>query len=227
MTAAFMGAAYANGVVFFSSVLLGRRWHRIAAPHAGVFVFSLLLLIATFLHWARFNHAHPVFWAWIFIYAAAPLLVPIAFARNRGQHSGAPETRDALVPRWVRSGWAILGAGFLAVSLWGFVQPERIVAIWPWKLTPLTARVVASFYAILGAAPLSVVLERRWSAWRVGAIGMLLWHALLLIAAARRAGDFNVPVPANAWFAIECGLVVATAGTLLAMEARVARAGRS
>src|SRR5439155_14411571 len=62
MTAMFIGASYANGVIFFASVLAGKKWNRIWAPHVGVFVFESLLLVATFLHWDKFTHNHPVFW---------------------------------------------------------------------------------------------------------------------------------------------------------------------
>jgi hypothetical protein len=220
MNAAFMGAAYANGVVFFAAVLGGRVWHRVAAPHVGVFVFSALLITATFLHWDRFNHGHPVFWAWVFIYLAAPVLVPIAVWRNRAEDPRTPEARDAVVPAAARVLWALGGAVILAISLVAFADPARVIALWPWKLTPLTARVVTGFYAILGAAPLSVVFERRWSAWRTGAIGMMVWHALLLVAALRRAQDFTAPPASTLWFRAEVVVLVATALTFVVMEAR-------
>src|SRR6266700_3428006 len=53
MTAMFIGASYANGVIFFASVLAGKKWHRIWAPHVGVFVFATLLLVAP--SWGDFS----------------------------------------------------------------------------------------------------------------------------------------------------------------------------
>ncbi len=220
MNAAFMGAAYANGVVFLLAAITGRHWHRIAAPHVGVFAFASLLLLATILHWDRFTHGHPVFWAWVFVYATAPVLVPLAFARNRGEDPGTPDPFDAVVPRPVRVLWAAAAGAFLAACLVAFVQPERVIAIWPWKLTPLTARVTISFYALLGVAPLTVVGEPRWSAWRLGLGGILLWHALLLIAALRRREDFTTPPPDTAWFWLECGFLAVALVTFAAMESR-------
>src|SRR5438477_12279252 len=54
MTAMFMGASYANGVIFFAAVLAGKNWHRVWAPPIGVFALASLLLIAQFLHCERF-----------------------------------------------------------------------------------------------------------------------------------------------------------------------------
>lgn len=35
LTAMFIGASYVNGVIFFGAVLLGKKWHRVWAPHIG------------------------------------------------------------------------------------------------------------------------------------------------------------------------------------------------
>lgn len=220
MNAAFMGAAYANGVVFLLAAITGRHWHRIAAPHVGVFAFATLLLVTTFLHWDRFSHDHPVFWAWVFVYAAAPVLVPLAFLRNRGEDPGSPDPIDTVVPRPLRVLWAVAAGAFLLACLVAFVQPAGVIAIWPWKLTPLTARVTISFYALLGVAPLTVVGESRWSAWRLGLAGILLWHALLILAALRRSMDFTVPPPTTAWFWLECGFLAVAVLMFVVMESR-------
>lgn len=220
MNAAFMGAAYANGVVFLLAAMTGRHWHRIAAPHAGVFAFATLLLVTTFLHWDRFTHGHPVFWAWVFVYAVAPVLVPIAFWRNAGEDPGTPERFDAVVPRPVRLVWAVAAGAFLVACLVAFAQPARVIAIWPWKLTPLTARVLVSFYAILGVAPLTVLGESRWSAWRVGLGGIILWHALLILAALRRSADFPIAPAETVWFWIEVGFLAVVVIMFVVMESR-------
>src|SRR5438045_1501395 len=105
MTAMFMGASYANGAIFFSAVLLGKKWHRVWAPHIGVFLFATMLLIATFLHWDKYTHSHPVFWIWVFIYAIAPVITLWALIRNLKEDSHAPAERDALVPFGLRITW--------------------------------------------------------------------------------------------------------------------------
>src|SRR5437016_13634020 len=98
MTAMFIGASYVNGVIFFAAVLLGNKWHRVWAPHIGVFVFATLLLIATILHWDRFTHGHPVFYIWDFIYVVAPILTPIALFRNIREAQHLPVALNAVGP---------------------------------------------------------------------------------------------------------------------------------
>ena len=226
MTAMFIGASYLNGVIFFSAVLLGNRWHRIWAPHVGVFVFATLLLIATILHWDKFTHDHPVFWVWVFIYAVAPVLVPLAFIRNRREDPDTPEELDAEVPLALRVVWLIPGIVFLAVALYGFVNPGWLIPHWQWKATPLTMRVLMAFYSMLGVAVLVVLREPRWSAWRIGLFGVIAWHALVLVAACLRQGDFKGGLFHGWWFPFEAMLLAAAVITLFVMELRAARSAR-
>jgi len=183
MTAMFIGASYVNGVIFFAAVLLGNKWHRVWAPHIGVFAFATLLLIATILHWDRFTHGHPVFYIWVFIYVVAPILTPIALFTNSREDRHLPDDRDAVVPSTLRVIWLIPGILFLIAALYAFVKPTWLIPLWPWKATPLTMRVIVSFYSMLGVAVIVVFREPRWSAWRIGLIGVIAWHALTVLAA--------------------------------------------
>ena len=221
MTAMFTGASYVNGVIFFTAVLLGRKWHRIWAPHIGVFAFATLLLIATILHWDRFSHGHPVFYIWVFIYIVAPILTPIALLTNLREDRHLPDERDAVVPFALRVIWLIPGILFLIAALYAFVKPAWLIALWPWKATPLTMRVMVSFYSMLGVAVLAVLREPRWSSWRIGAIGVTTWHALVSVAALLRQGDFKTPLFRTPWFWFEITLVACALITFVAMEARV------
>jgi hypothetical protein len=221
MTAMFIGASYINGVIFFGAVLLGKKWHRVWAPHVGVFLFATLLLIATYLHWDRFTHNHPVFWLWVFIYVVAPILTPIALLRNSREDPKTPDARDAIVPLGLRVVWLVPGVIFLAVAFYAFINPAWLIPLWPWKATPLTMRVMMSFYSMLGVAVIAVLREPRWSAWRIGLIGVIAWHALVLVAALLRQQDFPRGLFAGWWFCFELIVLAAAAGTFLFMQTRV------
>ena len=220
MTAMFIGASYVNGVIFFAAVLLGNKWHRVWAPHIGVFVFATLLLIATFLHWDRFTHGHPVFCVWVFIYIVAPILTLWALFTNSREDQHLPDERDAVVPSTLRLIWLIPGILFLIAALYAFVKPTWLIPLWPWKATPLTMRVMMGFYSMLGVAVIVVVREPRWSAWRIGLIGVIAWHTLVVIAALLHQGDFAHGLFYHYWFHFEIALVVATVSTFAIMEAR-------
>jgi hypothetical protein len=223
MTAMFMGASYANGAIFFSTVLLEKKWHRVWAPHIGVFLFATMLLIATVLHWDKFNHAHPVFRIWVFIYAVAPVLVPWALIRNLREDPKTPDIVDAEVPFAFRVAWLIPGVVFLGAAFYAFVNPAGLIPHWPWKATPLTMRVMMSFYSMLGVAVFSVVRESRWSAWRIGAIGLIVWHALVITAAFLRQQDFKGGLFHGWWFPFESLLLVSVVLTFVVMELRATK----
>jgi len=223
MTAMFMGASYANGAIFFAAVLLGQKWHRVWAPHVGVFVFATLLLIATILHWDRFTHNHPVFWIWVFIYVVAPVLTSWAMIRNLHEDPHQPEQPDAIVPFVLRVIWLIPGILFLLVALYAFIKPVWLIPLWPWKATPLTMRVIVSFYSMLGVAVIAVFRESRWSAWRIGLIGVIVWHALTVLAAFLRQMDFRNGLLQGWWLPFEIILLFAAAVTFLIMQLRATR----
>jgi hypothetical protein len=223
MTAMFMGASYANGAIFFAAVLFGSKWHRVWAPHIGVFVFATLLLIATYLHWDRFTHGHPVFYIWVFIYVVAPILTPIALLTNVREDRHLADERDASVPLALRVIWLIPGILFVFVALYAFIKPTWLIPLWPWKATPLTMRVIVSFYSMLGVAVIAVFREARWSAWRIGLIGVLVWHTLIILAAFLRQGDFKAGLFRGWWFPFEIVLLAAAGITFFILQSRVAR----
>jgi peptidoglycan/LPS O-acetylase OafA/YrhL len=81
MTPIFMGSGYAAGAFFFARVARGRRWHHVAAGVLSAAIFAVLMLLATLVHWDRFNHGHApflgafIFHGWVIVYVASSALV--------------------------------------------------------------------------------------------------------------------------------------------------------
>ena len=46
---------------------------------------------------------------------------------------------------------AVAGVAVLAVAAWMYLFPASAISVWPWLLTPLTARAVAAFVAFLAS----------------------------------------------------------------------------
>lgn len=195
MTAAFMGAGYLGGAWLFTNAIFGRRWHRVAPGFLPVTTFTIAMLLATILHWSRFDLRHFPFELWLGLYVVTPFLVPWLWWRNRRVDRGTFEAEDPPVPGTARWGLGLLGAGILIFGLAGFIAPTRLIALWPWTLTPLTARVLSGWFGLLGMGGLMISRERRWSAWRVGLQSIALWHALVVAAALRNQSDF----PGGVW----------------------------
>jgi uncharacterized membrane protein len=148
------------------------------------------MMLATTLHWDRFDTSHFPFVLWLILYAVTPLLVPILWWRNRGTDPGTPELNDQVVPDVARWSLRLLGAGLVLFAITGFFLPERVVTLWPWTLSLLTARILSGWFALLGAGGLVIGRETRWSSWRVGLQSIGLWHLLVVIGAVIHREDF-------------------------------------
>lgn len=191
MTAAYMGAGYLGGAYLLSRAAIGSRWHRVAAGFPPVAAFTTALLLVTIIHWDRFELTHIPFLIWLILYIVTPVLILPAWVRNRATDPEKPEPRDALVPPLARWALAVLGVILLVFALVTFANPALSMQIWPWALTPLTARVLGAWAALLGVGGLFISREQRWSAWRIGVQSILLWHSLVLLAAVINRLDFR------------------------------------
>jgi len=217
MMAAFMGAGYLGGSWLFISTVFGRRWHRVAAGFLPVTTFTIFMLLATIVHWDRFDIGHIPFLLWLGLYVITPLLVPFLWWRNRVTDPGTPEPGDQLAPALARWSLRLLGAALLLFAVIGFIFPDRLISIWPWTLSPLTARVMSGWFGLLGVGGLVIGRETRWSGWRVGLQSIGLWHLLVVVAAVIYRAD--LPDGLLNWYLISVVLVlVGMVALYLAME---------
>jgi hypothetical protein len=191
MTPLIMGAGYLAGSYFFARVLTERRWHRVHVGFLPITAFTVFLAIATFEHLDRFDQHHAAFWIWTGLYVVTPVLVPLAWVRNRATDPGTPDPGEAPVPGRVRSILLGVGAAQSVVALALLVSPSAMIDIWPWRLTPLTAQVLGGWFALPGVVAVMMALDGRWSAMRITLQSQVIGLALILLAAARAWGDFD------------------------------------
>lgn len=211
MTAMFMGAGYIGGAWLFINAIFGRRWHRVAPGFLPVTTFTVAMMLATILHWEVFDLSHFPFVLWLGLYVLTPFLVPAVWLLNRSADPGTAEENDPTVPDGVRRALLALGVILLAFAIGGFVSPAWLIDLWPWTLSPLTARVMSGWLALLGVGGIVISRDARWSAWKVGLQSIGLWHLLVVIAAFVRRGDFQSGL-VN-WYLIS--VVVVLVGMLL------------
>lgn len=207
ITAMFMGAGYIGGAWLFTNAIFGRRWHRVAAGFPAVTTFATTMLLATILHWDRFDRSHLPFLLWLGLYLVTPFLVLLVWLRNRARDSGKPEAGDMTVPAMARRSLLALGILLLIFAVVGFISPSWLIGVWQWKLTPLTARVMSGWFALLGVGGIVISQELRWSAWKVGLQSIGLWQVLVLAAAYSNADEFRGGV-AN-WYTLSVTVVLA------------------
>jgi len=146
-----------------------------------------------------------------------PFLVIAVWWLN-GQDS-APVTSDDLLLSPATS--VVIGAAGIAAlltCLFLFLFPRSAIAIWPWSLTELTARVTGAIFA-LGAVGIGAFVERRWTSARIllqveGVMG-------ILIAVLCSRGDFDTGKPLTWLFTAGfLALVIASALLYVRMERR-------
>jgi hypothetical protein len=118
----------------------------------------------TFIHWALFA-ADVRIWYWLVVYAVAPLLVIGLYWLQ--ERSGASwQVNEAVSPVTRR---LAITVGAVAV-LWGvgmIWQPQAVIDIWPWPITPLLVRIFAAWITAFGAGLLWFLVEREWQHMRL------------------------------------------------------------
>jgi hypothetical protein len=188
-----LGSAYAGGIVFFSRVLMAKEWHRIKVGILPVTTFASVMGIATILHWDRFTHGHVSFYAWAGLYFTTPFIVFAVWIRNRPLDPATIEPGDRVVPLWMRISFGIMGVTTIAIAAGMFLVPAKMIPIWPWTVTPLTARVVSALFSLPGMVGLGLALDRRWSAAPVILQAQGFSIVLILIGVARAWNEFKQP----------------------------------
>ena len=209
ITAVFMGAGYISGAYMFVFAVFGKKWHRVRNSLLPVSTFATAMLLVTLLHFDRFSRNNLAFFFWFVIYIITPFLVPWLWYNNLRTDPGAPEPGDKIVPVLAR--WIFGLAGIVTMIFWlaNFINPALLMSFWPWKLTPLTSRVMSSWGMLLGVGGMVLFREARWSAWRHNIQSIALWQALMVVGSLLHRQDFNNGELINGYFvAILLTLVV-------------------
>jgi hypothetical protein len=221
ITAMMLGAAYVGGVYFFLRAVTTQSWVSVQAGFLPVAVFATLLGLTTILHWDRFNHAHIAFITWTALYFTTPFLVAAVWIRNRARDPHTATELDLPRPRTVGTVMVTVGVAVLACAAFLFLRPDVAVQVWPWPLTPLTARVVASLFALAGVAQVCTGLDPRWSASRITLQSQFLSLAAIELAAALSWADFRPASPLRWTFAGGLlALLLAIGALMVAMDRR-------
>lgn len=191
ITPLIMGAGYIAGAYFFVRVARANRWHRIQVGFLPVTAFTLFMAIGTFAHLDRFATEHVAFWIWVGLYVVTPVLVPLAWWRNRATDPGTPEPGEPALPAFVRPLLLAAGTVQTVVALVLLLSPSTMIAHWPWHLTPLTAQTLGGWFALPGVTALMMGLDGRWTAIRITLESQLIGLALILLATVRAWDDVD------------------------------------
>jgi hypothetical protein len=194
LTAAFLGASYFAALLLFAWTARFGDWRSAQATLVPVSVIAILLLVATIVHEDRFHH--DVFgWFWKVAYVVAPIGIAVAVARQirAGSDRRRPTTDrpPAPLPKAVRAALVPQGLVMAALGVYLFAAPTDADDLWPWALTPLTARVIGAFVAGFGASALHAVTANDLRSFEGAALAYSALGGLQLLALALHATDLT------------------------------------
>ena len=222
-TSMTLAAVYLGGAYFFYRAARAIRWHTVGGGFLSVGLFALLMGIATIVHWSLFIHTNVAFWLWAGLYFTTPFLVFAVWWRNRVEE---PPTADGdlLLPKGVARIISLVGVLAAVVCVLLFLLPGLTIDIWPWTLTPLTARVMGAIFA-LAIVGIAAVPYRRWSSMQILLQVEGLMLVLIAVAVVRARDDFAASRPLTWLFAVGfVTLVVGSAILYVRMQRRAVRA---
>lgn len=187
LTAAFLGANYWSA--FFLAYLSARErvWGRARITYAVSIVFTSLTLLATLLHLDKFQFDNANGWLWLIVYLAVPpwLLVMLPLQLREPGHE---PPRSAPLEGWLVPVIAAQAAVVLVIGVALWVAPSTADSLWPWTLTPLTARAVGAWLLALAAGLAVTLWEHDWTRVRVAVPTFAAMPLLQLVALARFSG---------------------------------------
>jgi hypothetical protein len=112
----------------------------------------------------------------------------------------------------------VLGGLMAVMGAVLFVAPGSAEQLWPWSLTPLTARMVGSFYLAIGVSLFAAARENDYALIRVASYAYLVFAVLQLVTALR--------YPVVDWQTLPGLLLAAVLVALLAIGGIGVRGGR-
>lgn len=203
LTAAFLGAGYWASFAMEFLASRKRLWAhaRIAVP--AVLIFTTLTLIATLLHLDRFHLNDPnlltrvAAWVWLAVYAIVPPVMAVLLVLQM-RVPGYDPPRQAPLPRWIHLILRLHAVVMLPLGAALFLAPQAAAPLWPWMLTPLTARAVGAWLLALGVAAAHSSRENDWQRVHIATISYTVLGFFQLLALARYPQVVDWTMPA-AW----------------------------
>src|SRR5256712_9071822 len=199
---AFLGASYWAAAPVEVTAARQSTWAsaRVAVP--AIWLFTALTLVATLLHFDQFHFSSPTpsaqgaAWFWLAIYAGVPVAMLIIWMLQLRAPAGDPP-RWPPAPMWMRIAVLGQGVGMLVVGVGLFLAPDVVKQVWPWGLTPLTARAIGAWLIGIGFAAFHAGRENDFLRIRPLAGGYIAFAIFQFIAIVRYSGDVNWSAPAG------------------------------
>ncbi|NEM04463.1 hypothetical protein [Geodermatophilus normandii] len=220
LTAAFLGAGYAAGCTLVVLSMRDPVWANTRVPVLTILVFTLLTLVATLVHVDRFHFqeefaaapllARAAAWFWTGVYVVIPLAMLVLLAlQERAPGTDPPRRRP--VPVLLRVALGVESVVLLGVGAAISVAPATAETLWPWTLTPLTARVVGAWLVAFGVATALAALAGDLERLRTSTVAYTVFGVLVLAVVVWHRGTVAWDRPV-AWAFLAVAVAVVLTG---------------
>lgn len=220
LTAAFLGSGYAAGFVLVVLSLRDPVWANSRVPVLTILAFVVLTLVSTLLHIDRFHFqdefaglpflAKAAAWFWLGVYVLVPLLMLATLAPQERAPGWDPDARYP-VPVVLKIALGLESVVLLLVGIALYVDPTTATTLWPWPLTPLTARVTAAWLIAFGLATALAALVGDLRRLRTAAIAYTVFGVLVAVSLVRFTGTVDRDSVA-AWVFVAMDVAVIVTG---------------
>lgn len=189
--AATLGAFYVSSAPLFLLALFAKRWEMIRAMILPSALFSTVQLVATFLHWDKFSVGTIPFYVWFASYLLPPPIFVAAYLWHQGRAASRSVPSDEPIPLWLNRLLIICGSILTIGAILVFIFPAFLIPIFPWQLTPLTARSLSGWLIAVGTIMLWMSRENDQTRVRLATPTLILILPALLLQILRFADQVN------------------------------------
>jgi hypothetical protein len=214
--ASVLGGFYITSAPLFLFPLFARRWENIRVMILPATLFTFVQLVVTFLHWDKFSVGTVPFYVWFASYLLPPPIFLAMFAWQQWRAARVTVTPGRPlepVARWLL---IFLGAYVTLGAIAVFIFPDLLIAIFPWKLTPLTARSLCGWLLAVSTLLLSMAVENDRTRVRLATPMLILILPALLLQMVRYYNEVNWLNPAL-WLSMVLFGLIGLCGLYLAI----------
>jgi hypothetical protein len=189
--AATLGAFYITSAPLFLLPLFAKRWEMIRAMILPTALFSTVQLAATFLHSDKFSVGTIPFYVWFASYILPPPIFVAAYLWHQRQAASRSATSNEAIPLWLNRLLVVCGSILTIGAILVFIFPGLLIPIFPWQLTPLTARSLSGWLIAVGTIMLWMSRENDQTRARLATPMLILILPAILLQILRFADQVN------------------------------------
>jgi hypothetical protein len=188
LTAGFLGANYWASALL--AILAAREtlWARGRVSVSVALAFAPLTTIATLLHLDEFHLDTFYGWFWVVAYTVYPIQLGYFLVKQLRTPGGDPP-RVAPLPLWVKAILGVQAVLLIPLGVALFLFPATVADLWPWRLPPLSAQVVAAWVLAFGVLAAHSVYENDYLRVRCAMVGYPFLGAMQALMLLRFSED--------------------------------------